>query len=338
MKSKEIRLLSSRVVVGDRKESLGSYLPHGGRVIVVTEDRLAELYFDFLTDFEVIRIAGGEEHKNLETVERLVGELVDREADRTTFLVGFGGGMVCDVVGFTASVFMRGCRFGFVPTTLLAQVDASVGGKNGVNFHGYKNMIGVFRQPEWVICDPTLLRTLEHREFVAGLAEVVKAAIIGDATLFDYLECHVASILQKEENCLLELIAASVAVKVRIVEADEREGGLRRLLNFGHTVGHALERHDCLLHGEAVSVGMCIVAHWAERFGILHSIDRKRIEHLLTAFGLPIRSTLPVEVWKETMWKDKKRERSGIHVIFPERVGKCVDRLVELDELNVLGE
>ena len=166
----------------------------------------------------------------------------DCEADRASFIVGIGGGIVCDVTGYAASTYLRGLKFGFVASTLLAQVDAAVGGKNGVNWEGYKNMIGVFNQPDFVICDPLLLRTLPRREVLSGMAEVVKHALIADAGLFSYLEENGSGVLDLRPEVMERLVCDSVRIKSSIVNRDEREKGERRLLNFGHTFGHALEK------------------------------------------------------------------------------------------------
>ena len=334
MSVKEMRLFHSRVFIGSGKEQLMNYLPGGKRVILVTERKLLVLYADFLSSFEVITIEGGEEHKTWNTVETIIRALMEKEADRETFIVAFGGGIVCDVVGFAASIYMRGCSFGFVPTTLLAQVDASVGGKNGINFQGYKNMIGVFRQPEFVLCDPTFLTTLGERDYVSGLAEVVKAAVIGDAALFSYLEGHVEEILRRESVCLTRLVGDAVQVKIRIVQADEREGGVRRLLNLGHTLAHAIEKQQVGLHGEAVSVGLCWVACIAVRLGILADADYQRLVALLKDLHLPTRVDIPLNALQKAIRRDKKRTGGGIHLILPREIGVCEDRIVSLQQLN----
>lgn len=334
MKIEEIHLPGSRVMIGKSRERLVDYIPVGKKIIVITETVLYDLYRDFLKEFEVICVEGGEEHKTWDTVDRIINALIARGADRETFIVGFGGGIVCDVTGFVASVFMRGCRFAFVPTTLLAQADASVGGKNGINYQGYKNMIGMFRQPEFVLCDPTVFATLGTREYVAGFAEIVKAAIIADVSLFTYLEEHVDEALRKDTPCLIRLIHDSLKIKARIVTEDERESGIRRLLNLGHTFAHAIEKNRQILHGEAVSVGLCMAARYSEQRGGLSVCERQRVEILLGRLKLPIRVEIPFPLLIETMGKDKKKTGEWIHLILPKRIGVCEDRIVEFHTLE----
>jgi len=201
---------TSRILIGERIENLTQYLPQG-KCIIIADDNILRHYTTALPPFPVISIGIGERHKTLETLQVIFDGLVAYEADRSTFILGVGGGIVCDVTGFAASIFMRGLRFGFVSTTLLSQVDASVGGKNGVNFRGYKNMIGVFNQPDFVICDPSLLRTLDDREYRAGFAEIIKAAAILDAGVFTLLEEHHADAWNFNLKFIEKLIHYSVA-------------------------------------------------------------------------------------------------------------------------------
>ena len=251
----------SRVVIGDAINSLENYLPSGRKVVIVTDPNVHRLYKEIINRYDYCLIGLGEPNKTLGTAGKLYGELLARGADRSTFLVGFGGGIVTDVTGFVASTYMRGLRFGFVATTLLAQVDASVGGKNGVNYEGYKNMVGTFNQPDFVLCDPTMLDTLPEREFRAGLAEVVKAAIIADADLFGRIERTTFEALRTDTDLLSDAVSAAIRVKADIVERDERESGDRRKLNLGHTLAHAIEKaSNRMNHGEAVAVGTALIA------------------------------------------------------------------------------
>ena len=234
---------TSRVVIGSVEENFESLLPGGTpRIIIVTDAKVHANNLAFVNAHEHIVIGQGESSKTFVKLEEVYRQLLHMGADRSTFIVGMGGGIVTDVTGFVASTYMRGVRFGFLPTTLLAQVDASIGGKNGVNLDGYKNIIGVFNQPEFVLCDPELLSSLPDREFRAGLAEVIKAGIIGDAELFSMVERHSFEEIRSDAPLLRELIIRSIRVKTAIVEHDQRERGERRKLNLGHTFAHAIEK------------------------------------------------------------------------------------------------
>lgn len=250
----------SRVYVGPVGDLLTGALPEG-RVVVVTDATVERFFAPLLAPYERLLVGQGEASKTLRTVGELYERLIDLGADRSTFILGVGGGIVTDVAGFVASTYMRGLRFGFVATTLLAQVDASVGGKNGVNVAGYKNMAGCFAQPDFVVCDPAMLCTLPDREFRAGLAEMVKAALIADGDLFAALERSSFAALREAPEQLRDLITAAIRVKADIVGRDERERGERRKLNLGHTLAHAIEKcSDRMNHGEAVAVGIALMA------------------------------------------------------------------------------
>ena len=244
----------SQVYIGSAAELLPELLPEG-RVVVVSDATIDRLYHPLLAKYDAVLIGTGESIKTLQTVETIYRRFIELGVDRATFVLAVGGGIVTDVAGFAASTYMRGLRFGFVSTTLLGQVDASVGGKNGVNVDGYKNMAGTFTQPQFVVCDPALLRSLPDREFRAGLAEVVKAAIIADADLFARIEQVSFETLRADTDLLADVISAAIRVKADIVEYDEKETGERRKLNLGHTLAHAIEKSSNRMnHGEAVAV------------------------------------------------------------------------------------
>ena len=326
----------SRVVVGRAVEELPRLLPQG-RVIVLTDRNVARCRPELFEGCDPICMEPGEEHKTLQTVEEVCRELIRRGADRTTFLLGVGGGIVTDVTGFVASVYMRGVPFGFVSTTLLGQVDASVGGKNGVNVDGYKNMAGTFTQPQFVICDPALLRTLPEREFRAGLAEVVKAAIIADADLFGRIERTTFEALRTDTDLLSDAVSAAIRVKADIVERDERESGDRRKLNLGHTLAHAIEKaSNRMNHGEAVAVGTVLIAGAAVKLGALTQADCDRIVNVLTALGFDL--TPPVEVKRllKEVGKDKKNEDGMLRIVLPVGIGDCEVRPMTMDAFAAL--
>jgi 3-dehydroquinate synthase len=283
---------------------------------------------------EVITIGTGEEIKTLDTVQDIYAQLLSSQADRSSFIVGMGGGIVCDIAGFVASTFLRGVRFGFVATTLLAQVDASVGGKNGVNFEGYKNMVGLFHQPEFVICDPELLKTLPPKEISCGLAEIVKHGAIADADLFAYLEQYDEDILALDSQAIEKLVLASVRIKSSIVNRDETEKGERRLLNFGHTFGHAIEKVTGVAHGEAVSMGMVIASALSVKRGLLSAGEDQRLRVVLKNLKLPNRlETQPQKIFA-AIAKDKKRAGSRIHFVLLNGIGNGRMDQLTLEELK----
>ena len=322
------REFPSRLFVGRAYRLLPDLLPKG-RVVVITDANIDRLYPDLVRGYEHIIIGGGEASKSLHTVESIYRKLMEIGADRSTFILGVGGGIVTDIAGFVATTYMRGLDFGFVSTTLLGQVDASVGGKNGVNLLDYKNMVGTFSHPQFVIADVEMLRTLPLRELRAGMAEVVKSAIVGDAELFDYVDKMASDKIYGDTAVMHEVVSRSVAVKVDVVQRDEREGGLRRVLNLGHTIGHAIEKcTHSLNHGEAVAVGISQVAHAAVRYGVLSEVDAEAIDNLLLKLGFELTPPLSMPTILREVKHDKKKHDNILRVVLPEAVGRC--RVVEL--------
>ncbi|KPK29091.1 MAG: 3-dehydroquinate synthase [Nitrospira bacterium SG8_3] len=325
----------SIILIGESLQNLQKYIA-SERVVVITDSNVRRLYGKDFPPYEIIEIGMGEKIKNLDTVKAIYGKLLELETDRSSFIVGIGGGVVCDIAGFAASTYLRGVRFGFVSSTLLSQVDASVGGKNGVNFEGYKNMVGVFNQPEFVICDMNLLKTLPQKEVLCGLAEVVKHAAIGDSNLFSYLEENEKKVLQLDEEVVEKAVYDSVLIKSGIVNRDEREKGERRKLNFGHTLGHALEKTAGAPHGEAVSVGMVVASVLSEKKGYLSTEEKGRIEALLKKFQLPTRVRFDGKRLFEAVRKDKKREGEEIHFVLLQGIGNAVVEKISVTELETL--
>ncbi|MCF8093347.1 MAG: 3-dehydroquinate synthase, partial [Desulfotignum sp.] len=242
----------SSIHVGESLANIAAHLPDQP-VVIITDENIKNHYAHAFPKAPVISIGTGEKIKTLATVEILLNRLVAIGCDRSSFILGIGGGIVCDITGFVASVFLRGVDFGFVSTSLLSQVDASVGGKNGVNLSAYKNMVGVFNQPRFVICDLNMLETLPKSEISNGLAEIVKHALISDADMLTYIEKNRGKALELDPEIIFQLVSDSVAIKSRVVQLDEKESGERRKLNFGHTIGHAIEKLDPSGHGKAVS-------------------------------------------------------------------------------------
>jgi 3-dehydroquinate synthase len=323
----------SQILIGESLQNLGKYLP-AGKVIVITDDNILRLYRNALPPFPVISIGLGEKNKTMETLTYIFDKLIEYEADRSTFIVAVGGGIVCDIAGFAASVYMRGLPYGFVSTTLLSQVDASVGGKNGVNFRRYKNMLGVFNQPEFVIIDTAMLQTLDEREFRSGFAEIVKAAAIRDESLFNYIEANFSKALSKDQAVLEKIIYDSLLIKSQVVEKDEKEKGERRILNFGHTFAHAIEHQTGMLHGEAVSIGMVLAADLSVKLGFLQKSDYERLVNILRNLNLPVSmKTSDSQSLIEAMKKDKKREGENLHMIFLNRIGNALIKPISFNQL-----
>jgi 3-dehydroquinate synthase len=259
-------------------------------------------------------------------VEALAEQMIEGGGDRTSVVVTLGGGIVTDVGGFLAAVFMRGIPVLQIPTTLLAQVDAAVGGKTGVNLVSGKNLVGSFHQPLAVLIDPDVLRTLPEREHRAGLYEIVKCGVIRDRALFDTLEQDRAEVLAHDPAITEEIIAAAVRIKAEVVSADEREGDLRRILNFGHTIGHALEaetRYSRLLHGEAVAFGMIAATLLAARFAGLTEADAGRIVRVIDSYG-PIPDVSGIDPGRlfERLHSDKKTLHGRVHFVLPSSIGE----------------
>ncbi len=288
---------------------------------------------------EFLEMGDGETHKNFKTLESLAERMVAQGADRDCAVIALGGGVVGDVAGFLAACYMRGVDFVQIPTTLLAQVDASVGGKTGVNLKAGKNLAGAFHQPLAVLIDPDVLGTLPEREFRAGLYESVKCGVIGDAGLFRFMEANAGKILKRDGAALDRVIAASVKLKARVVAADEREGGVRRILNFGHTLGHALEaetgyRH--FLHGEAVAWGMIGATLIAEATARIEAAEAKRIMSVVLSYGeLP-----PVKVSAKNvvarLISDKKSRAGVVHFILPKSKIGAVEVVTGISDSVVL--
>jgi 3-dehydroquinate synthase len=306
-----------------------------GAVLVVSNDVVAPLYLDTLAAalggrrFETHVVPDGEPHKTVATWQGIIDRLVGMQARRDCTLVALGGGVVGDITGFAAAAYMRGVRFVQAPTTLLAQVDASVGGKTGVNHVRGKNLIGAFHQPAAVIIDSATLDTLPAREFNAGLAEVVKYGAIGDAPFFDWLEANADRIAARDADAVDELIRRSVENKADIVAQDEKESGVRALLNLGHSFGHALESetgYAAFLHGEAVAIGMVTAAGLSEQRGLCPAGTTARIGDLLQRFDLPVRIPAELDTGRlaVALELDKKAVASGLRLVLLENIGAAV--------------
>ncbi len=327
---------SSSLLVGERLGNLDKYLPRRP-VFIITDTHVRRRYgADFPADVNIIEIGTGEENKTLDTVHRIYEQLVALEADRSAFIAGIGGGIVCDITGFVASTYMRGVRFGFVATTLLSQVDASVGGKNGVNFSGFKNMVGVFSQPEFVICDMEMLRTLPKPEILCGFGEIVKHGLIADEPMLRFLEENTEKALELDAGVIERLVYDSVRIKSDIVNQDEKESGERRKLNFGHTFGHAVEKVARVPHGQAVSIGMMVAARLSERRRYISAADVSRIRNLLERLGLPVDIRMDAQAALDALRRDKKRQGDYIHFVLLRTIGEAVVEEIPITELEAV--
>ncbi len=328
---------TSRILIGERLANVNKYLDAKRKTIILTDSNILKYYKDQLPQgIPIVEIGLGESNKTMDTIDRIMGKLVEFEADRTSFLLAIVGGIECDVGGFAASIYMRGIPFGFVSTTLLSQVDASVGGKNGVNYKGYKNMIGVFNQPDFVICDNHMFSTLEKEEFRSGFAEIIKAGIIKDITLFEYCRTNADKALKNEQEVIPHMVYESVNIKAMVVEADELEKGERRLLNFGHTFAHAIEKMTHTLHGKAVGTGMVLAARVSQKLGMITQKDVDSIVQLIADYGLPIEPEIPAQDLFNAMKQDKKREGESIHLVLLEGIGNAVTRKLSYTELQTI--
>ncbi|WP_062638228.1 3-dehydroquinate synthase [Caballeronia arationis] len=311
------------------------FAPHiaGSSVAIVTNSTVDPLYGETLRaalaplgkKVTTVVLPDGEAHKNWETLNQIFDSLLTERADRKTTLIALGGGVVGDMTGFAAACYMRGVPFIQVPTTLLSQVDSSVGGKTGINHPLGKNMIGAFYQPQAVIADIGVLRSLPQRELAAGLAEVIKTGAIADAEFFQWIEANIDALNRRDPEALAHAVKRSCEIKASVVAADEREGGLRAILNFGHTFGHAIEAglgYGEWLHGEAVGCGMVMAGDLSVRLGKLDEASRRRLVDVISAAKLPVRApVLGADRYIDLMKVDKKAEAGEIKFILLTRFG-----------------
>lgn len=306
--------------------------PRAGKLFVATVHDVWDLYGEALStglagrSFHPLFFPGGESAKRFAHVEELAEQMVQAGADRSSIVIALGGGIATDMGAFLASIFMRGIPVIQIPTTLLAQVDAAIGGKAGVNLRAGKNLIGTFHQPLAVLVDPDVLRSLPEREFRAGLFEVVKYGVISSPELFELLTSRSTDVLAQSPDVLDRIISESVRIKAEVVSADEKEGDLRRILNFGHTVGHALEaetRYERFLHGEAVAFGMNAATRLAALAGLLDPATRDSILRTVALYGpIPSLEGIPANALFRRLVSDKKTIQGKIHFVLPEAIGK----------------
>jgi 3-dehydroquinate synthase len=286
-----------------------------------------------VSTFKIV-IKSGEQFKNQQAVDEIINQLIEMNADRQTFIVGVGGGVVTDIAGYAASIYMRGIRFAFVPTSILAMVDASIGGKNGVDVGVYKNLVGTINHPEFLLYDYSFLDTLPHEEWVNGFAEIIKHGCIKDERMFHLLEEKTLQHFQTSKEDIGKLIQENVDIKYNVVANDERETGERKLLNFGHTIGHAIENTADLPHGSAVSIGMVAACIISEKINDFSKEGTEKIKQLLSKYQLPIALQFNKEKTWEILLHDKKKSGSDISFVVLDKIGKASIKKISLDDFQ----
>jgi len=322
----------SLLILGGTVDSIMPLLPERG-LFIITDRNVGRLYGESFPRAEVLTVEAGERSKTLEIVEDLCRKLLEAGADRSSFILGFGGGVVCDIAGMVASVYMRGVRHAFVSTTLLSQVDASIGGKTGVNLGEYKIIIGTFRQPEFVLCDHSMLLTLPDEEFRSGMGELFKHAIIRDRKLFFDISASAEMLEKRDPRVLGDMILRAVRIKAAVVRRDPLEKGLRRILNFGHTFGHVLETHHRIPPGLAVAQGMIIAAELSVWKGEMPHAELRLLQSAFENAGMIAGYPLPSGV-TSMIARDKKSESGSVNFVLLSSVGKAVTRKLPITELQ----
>ena len=300
--------------------------------IIITDENVYKHHQLKFKGWNVIVLKAGEEYKVQSTVDSVIEELIAMQAERKTTLIGIGGGVVTDITGYVASVYMRGIGFGFVPTTVLAMVDASIGGKNGIDVGIYKNMVGIIRQPKFLLYDLNFLASLPQAEWENGFAEIIKHACIKDAAMFSLLDKNRLSLYQSKKNLMSELIKRNVLIKTKVVQKDEFEKAERRLLNFGHTLGHALENQYELSHGQAIAIGMTYACHISEQLSEFKQTEK--VVKLLEQYGLPTYASFNKKKALGVLKMDKKRDRKEMNYILLEKIGKGIVKSIPVTQLE----
>jgi 3-dehydroquinate synthase len=300
--------------------------------VIITDENIFNAQSKRFKNWNTIILKPGEEFKIQQTVDSIVDELIEMGADRKTVLVGVGGGVITDITGYVASVYMRGLKFGFVPTTLLAMVDASIGGKNGIDVGVYKNMIGTIRQPAFILHDMAFLNSLPQAEWENGFAEIIKHACIKDAAMFKELEAKSLKHYQSRQKSICELVQRNAVIKSKVVQQDEFETGDRKLLNFGHTLGHALENQYELSHGQAIAIGMtyaCDISRQLTGFK-----ETRRVVDVLEKYNLPTYASFDKSAAFDVLSKDKKKVRNEMSYVLLQKIGKGVVKSIPMDQLK----
>lgn len=304
------------------------------RSIIVTDKNIDSIYGEYFSGFKKLVLPPGEKSKNLKNIELIYKGFLDNKIDRGDLVVGVGGGVVCDMAGFAASTFLRGVNFGFIPTTLLSMVDASIGGKNGVDLYGYKNIVGTFNLPDFVYIDLAFLETLDNIEYLNGVSEILKYGFIIDRKFLELTIKNRKDVLEKNSLILGEIINRSIEIKSEIVKEDRTENGKRRVLNFGHTFGHAFEKVLLIPHGMAVAAGMVMAAEFSESEKFINRKEVKEVEKIISGFGLPVKIDFSPAPVISAIEKDKKRDKEMVRFVFLESIGRSVVKKVGLKKIE----
>lgn len=302
-------------------------------LIFITDENIFEKHPEKFSDRKTIVLKAGEQFKNQSAVDEVIDQLIELHADRNTFIVGVGGGVVSDITGYAASVYMRGVKFGFVPTSILGMVDASIGGKNGVDVGVLKNLVGVISHPAFLLYDYSFLKTLPQDQWINGFAEIIKHACIKDKGMFHFLEENSLGTFQTSYNLMGKLIEKNVDIKYKVVANDEQEAGERKLLNFGHTIGHAIENISNLPHGNAVSIGMVAACRVSEKINGFSATETHRIIRLLSQYGLPVNLDFDREKTWDILQHDKKKSGGDINFVVLDEIGKSSVKKIPMTEL-----
>lgn len=294
---------------------------NNSNIFIITDENINRLYAKKFEPHKKIILPAGETFKTQQTVDHIIAALLEAQADKNCMLVGVGGGVITDITGYAASVYKRGARLTLVPTSLLAMVDAAIGGKNGVNVGAYKNMAGTVYQPESILFDYSFLETLPKEEWTNGFAEIIKHACIKDASMFEMLENNTLETFMTDHNKLAALVEQNVALKTSVVMEDELEKDGRKLLNFGHTIGHAIENIYQLPHGKAISIGMMVASSFSEEINQFSSEEKVRVHNLLLRYQLPVNMQFnKMKAWEQLV-VDKKRDNDAINFILLDKIG-----------------
>lgn len=325
---------STNIYVG-AKNNFAFELIGSKKTVIITDKNIYNLYPDIFHNQKCLVIEPLESEKNIENVVKIWKFLLENEIDKNSFILGIGGGLVCDITGFVASTFKRGVKFGYIATTLLAQVDASIGGKNGINFYNIKNCIGLIKQPEFIISDIEMLKTLDNTEFLCGIAECIKIACISDDKFFDFIDQNAQSLSNHDTEIIQKCITWAVKLKIKYVEKDENETSIRKELNFGHTLAHSLETMYNLKHGLAVARGMIFSTQLAVNKNICKKKDYQKLYNLLIKFNLPVNFKYDSKKILNNIIHDKKKSANSIDFVFIKKIGKAQITNIKYEELKI---
>lgn len=337
MKLIDSNIFQTRIIIGNIINDFDDYIPNNN-IFIIADANVAKYYPKIMLNYPHIIIHTSEKNKNLNTLEYIYNKLMENNIDRSFFILGIGGGITSDLVGLAATTFMRGIKFGFIPTTLIGMSDAAIGGKNSINFGGYKNIIGTVNQPKIILIDPNFLNTLSQKDVYAGFAEIIKTSLIWDRETYHYLHNNYNKLLDLNLEELTYLIHKIAIFKLSIVEKDQYDEGLRKLLNFGHTFGHAIEAefHEShfITHGEAITIGMIIAMKISVKLNLLDKAILENVIEIFENFNLPTKISFDCKNILNKILKDKKKEQEHIKMILLEDIAKPVIKKFNIYELG----